>query len=280
MFLDIDEFARQLLSITPSAALVTWENDATLKSFVRRIGPALRAQTSGTVVARIDGVSLDSESFSRSLLSALTKKSASNTCLLIYQIEPLAAAAGKVLNGFRERLSSMQAVVIAIRGDRIRDLIIQCPDLMDWIGLTVARAEDLERPFTIRDVRKSIKQLEQRNNISTAAFLKKWEAGTSQDIDDGWLWKELIAVKRELEGHGSQRIGISHRNGTSNCSMRGWANADRLREKIVSYQRSQIQMEPFGCFVVVCFPGTNSSRMTTRRSNRFNLYKAAGSSSI
>lgn len=202
MFLDIDEFARSLLSTKPSLALVTWESDDALKVFGQRIGTVLRAHSLNITVSRIDGSSLDSESFSKRLLGALIKKNASSTCLLVWHVEPLVAAAGKILNGFRERLSCVEAVVIAIRKDRKRDFFLQCPDLMDWIGLTVARAEDLGRPLTLRDVKKSIRDFEQRYKTTTAAFLKKWESGAVPDIDDGWLWKELIAMKDDLESVG------------------------------------------------------------------------------
>ncbi len=149
MFLLIEEFCHVVLSKHPSLALVTWQSEKMLKSFARRLGPALREERPDTVLSKLACADLDSAAFEEKLLKRLSKKNAAECCLLIYQIEPLATAAGRILNGYRKRLASFRAVVVVIRDNRQRDLLIACPDLMDWVGTNVVRAEDLGPPITL-----------------------------------------------------------------------------------------------------------------------------------
>jgi len=129
----------------------------------------------------------------------------STTCLVLYGLEPLVSSAAKILNGFRERLANAKCVIIAIRENRQRDFIIDCPDLMDWIGLQVARAEDLSVPFTASDVRKLLKEFEIRYGKSSEQFLKEMQAEKSGDPIDGWFWRELLHVEEDLEkSHGEK----------------------------------------------------------------------------
>src|SRR5260370_21919672 len=149
MFVNIVDFARNLLAKSPTVALITWKKRSALMGVVQRLGGALRRQRKDTTVLQLIGAELDSEAFSRKLLDSLTKKNSSRLCLFIHEIEPLATAASKILNGFRERFAAIRALVIFIREDRRRDLLLGCPDLIDCVGLNVARAEELGLPFTI-----------------------------------------------------------------------------------------------------------------------------------
>ncbi len=151
MFLLIEEFCHVVLSKHPSLALVTWQSEKMLKSFVARLGPAVRKERSGTVFSKFACADLDSAAFEKKLRKRLSEKNAAECCLLIYQIEPLANAAGKILNGYREWLASFRAVIVVIRDNRQRDLLMACPDLMDWVGTNVVRAEDLGPPITLPD---------------------------------------------------------------------------------------------------------------------------------
>jgi len=151
VFVLLDEFSRGLLSKEPSVALVTWVSEKALKSFVARLGPALRTKHPDTTLLKLACADLDSASFEKKLLARLRRKNIGKCCLLVYQIEPLARAAAGILNGYRERLASFRAVVLVIRDNRRRDFLIACPDLMDWVGTCVARAEDLGPPIVLRE---------------------------------------------------------------------------------------------------------------------------------
>ncbi len=151
MFLELDEFCGDLLSRHPSVALVTWGNQKALESFVSRLGPALRKDRPDTILSKFSCGDLDSRSFGENLLRRFTKKDAAKRCLLVYRIEPLAPAAAEILNGYRERLAAFRAVVVVIRGNRRRDFLAACPDLMDWVGTCATRAEDVGPPITLRE---------------------------------------------------------------------------------------------------------------------------------
>lgn len=205
MFSDISAFARSLLSRTHSVALISWENHRALAAFIHALGPAIREQKKDTVITQTACGNLDSETFAMTLISSFRKRDASRRLLLLYEIEPLVGAVGRVLNGFRERLSLFRAVIVAVREDRRRDLLIECPDLIDWIGLSVARAEDFGPAFTLRDIRASVKEFEQRYGISSKAFMEQWDTGHADTIGESWLWKELIAIQRELEAQSRKK---------------------------------------------------------------------------
>lgn len=151
MFLDLDEFCGALLSRHPSLAVVTWASQKALDSFVARLGPVLREYLPDTVLSKFACADLDSASFEEKLLARLRRKNTAKCCLLVYQIEPLTSAAANILNGYRERLASFRAVIVVIRDNRRRDFLTACPDLMDWVGTCVVRAEDVGPPITLRE---------------------------------------------------------------------------------------------------------------------------------
>lgn len=205
MFLELGDFARDLLSRSPSVALVTWASEAALRSFLARLGPSLRAECPGTVLTRLCSDDLDSASFQEQLLARLNRRDASKRCLLVYRVEPLASAAATILNGFRERLASLKAVVVAIRDNRKRDFVLECPDLMDWVGPSVVRAEDLGPPMTLHEVNAAIREYEQRFGISSKELQTRWSQGQVEATDDYWLWNELLALRAALKRAGNSR---------------------------------------------------------------------------
>lgn len=151
-----------------------------------------------TVLSKLCGVSLDSASFQEELLGVLARRGSSKRCLLVYEIEPLVSAAGRILNGFRERLGALRVVIVTIRENRRRDFLTVCPDLMDWIGTNVARAEDLAPPLTLREIDAAIRRFETKFQMSTEQFRAKWAEGQVEPSDDAWLWNELVALREDV----------------------------------------------------------------------------------
>lgn len=203
MFLDLDEFCRSLLLRRPSVALVTWEDPGALESFLKRLGPALRREAAAVTLSKLPCADLDGASFQQRIVKSLRRPSAAQRCLLIYRIEPLAVAAATVLNGFRERLASYAAVIVVIRENRRRDFVVACPDLMDWVGTSVTRAEDLAPPLTLRDVNATIRRFEEQFGMSTRDFQDKWQRGEIQPSDDHWFWNTLIAIRDGMKSGSS-----------------------------------------------------------------------------
>ncbi|MFH1919683.1 MAG: hypothetical protein ABIP48_07370 [Planctomycetota bacterium] len=199
MFLELAEFCRGLLSHHPSVAMVTWASQPALDSFVARLRPALRGERTDTILSRRSAADLDSVTVHEQLLAGLDRRDGSKRCLLVYGIEPLAPAAARTLNGFRERLVSLRAVIVAIRENRKRDFVTDCPDLMDWVGTSVARAEDLAPPMTLRDVNAAVRRFEERFGITSKEFLEEWSRGQMEATDDHWLWNDLLAVRAGLK---------------------------------------------------------------------------------
>jgi len=123
-------------------------------------------------------------------------------CLLIYEIEPLAGTVGRILNGYRERLASLRGIIVAVRANRQRDFFLECPDLLDWVGPMIGRAEDLGPPITLRGVRKAIRRFEESHGISSETFVERRMSPESHNLPDAWEWEELLAIKSDLENAG------------------------------------------------------------------------------
>jgi hypothetical protein len=200
VFTSADEFTRALLGTSPSTALLTWESPVALKSAVALVAQSLQKRRRNTVVTGIDCARLDSPQLFGRLLKLFSGKEISRTCIVVYGIEPFTSAAARVLNGLRERFASPRALIVAVREDRMRDFMLECPDLMDWIGLTVCRAEDLQNYFSNGDIRKALKRLSQKHKITSAQFLKLWREGKAGTVSDAWLWHELLQLKQSSVG--------------------------------------------------------------------------------
>ncbi len=199
VFIDLEAFGRALMERSPSVALVTWRKLSALRSFIDHVGLVLRKHRADTLVSKIHVAKLDRQAFSEQILKTLKRRDAARICLLIYEIEPLASSVGRILNGYRERIASLRALVLCIRENRLRDLLLECPDLVDWIGSMVGRAEDLGSPLTLPRVRKAIRSFERRHGLKSKEFVKQLKAGGGHDLADAWVWEELLAVKCELE---------------------------------------------------------------------------------
>ena len=202
MFMDLETFARAMLERSPSAAIVTWSKISALRSLVHHVGRALRQSRPDTLVLRISAAQLDRRTFSEQLLRSLRRRDVGRICLLIYEIEPLAGTVGRILNGYRERLASLRGIVVAVRANRQRDLFLQCPDLLDWVGPMTGRAEDLGPPLKLRGVRKAIRGLEQKHGISSEEFAERRMSRERNDLPDDWEWEELLSIESDLEQAG------------------------------------------------------------------------------
>ena len=164
----------------------------------------VRKEAPGTIVSTIVGAELDSDSFRKELLSCMARSHLNRRCLLIHRIEPLASAAGRILNGSREKLGAYRVVVVVIRDNRKRDFLLECPDLMDWVGTCVARAEDLAPALTLRRVRKMIRELEKQAGMNSHEFQEKWAQGHVEPTEEHWLWNELLNIRSSMESGGQR----------------------------------------------------------------------------
>lgn len=203
MFLTIEDFATTLLTRSPAIALLDWEERLALTSFVERLPGALQACLEECILTTISAEQLDSHSFSQQLLTALENpEEARKTCLLVTAIEPMTTIVAQILNGYRERLASCKAVVITIRNNRRRDFIMHCPDLMDWVSPSlVGRVEDLGPlviPFTLEDVKHSLRVFEKRYQLSSDDFHHQYVLGQVNHIDEAWFWAELLRIHQDL----------------------------------------------------------------------------------
>ena len=198
MFLDVGEFCRAVVSTHPSVARVTWVSPDALRWFLSSLGRALREAVAGVTLVRLSGANLDSDGFQARLFQLINRKCRTQRCLLVHEIESLAPAAAAALNGNRERLAVFCAVIVVIRENHYRDFVIACPDLMDWVGTRVARAEDFRPPLTLARVTSAIKDLEKRSGMSSKQFRQKWASGELASTDDFWFWNELLALRARL----------------------------------------------------------------------------------
>ncbi len=196
--LELNQFFSRLLTRRPAAALVTWESRAALEAFTLRLPDAVASSSPGATVSEIVGGDLDSTAFAEVLAAQMTEWNAGNRVLLIREVESLATKAGRILNGFRERLASFTAVVVVIREDRSRDFRSACPDWMDWVGTFVVRAEDVAPPLTLDDVDAAIRRLEVRYGMDSQTFVCQRQEGSLQPMHDSWLWSELLAIRHRL----------------------------------------------------------------------------------
>jgi hypothetical protein len=195
----IDDFV-SLLSVRPSSfALVSWEHRPAMLALLTNLKRTLRRTDRSLRVALLNGENLNSEQFAGAVHECLQQQSAGATVLVLYDLESLLDAAGRVLNGFRESLRRFRAVVLVVRENRRRDLLAACPDFMDWFGVTAYRAEALSRPFTSSDLRRAIEAFEKKHGMTSKDFARKWEDGHVTNIDDGWMWSELLALQRDMK---------------------------------------------------------------------------------
>jgi len=200
MFLGMDEFVETVLARRPSVSLVSWHDPHSLARFVEQLRSELTEALPDPPIVSISGAEHDSRSFAEELVQVLDGPDCESTCLLVRDIEPLAVLAGEVLNGFRERIAVLQALVLLIREDKSHDFANACPDLMDWVGPMVVRARDFGRPFTVEDVKAKIAAFEERNAKTSQAFMEDWTQGKAEAIENAWFWAELLALKADMEG--------------------------------------------------------------------------------
>src|SRR6266478_2488125 len=120
MYLEALDFVRDLLSKSPAVGLITWTKQEALAGALAKVCQAVRNQSSAKLV-HIVGGELDSPGFESRLREVLSSKHARKTFLLVDQIEPLVSAAGRVMNGYREEIATVLALVVAIRRDRQRE---------------------------------------------------------------------------------------------------------------------------------------------------------------
>ncbi len=197
------EFCRAAVDSHPSVALVTWVNPDALRWFLSSVRRELGKLDPPVGLLRLSGTNLDSSGFQARLFKFMNRKNVGQRCLLVHEIETLAPAAAAALNENREGLAVFRAVIVVIRENHYRDFMMACPDLMDWVGTKVARAEDFQPPLTLARVKSAIRNLEKRSGMPTKEFQEKWASGQLPSNDDSWFWNELVAIRERL-GKGSK----------------------------------------------------------------------------
>jgi hypothetical protein len=195
----IDDFVAFLSVRQGSFALVSWEHRPAMLAFLTNLKSVLRRTDRGLPVLLLGGENLNSDEFEEALHERLQRHNAGATVLVLYDLESLLDAAGRVLNGFRERMRSFRAVILVVRENRRADLFAACPDFVDWLGIAVHRAEALSPPFTLSDVRRAIRAFERKHGMSNQVFSRQWEDGKVTNMDDGWMWNELLALYRNMK---------------------------------------------------------------------------------
>jgi len=195
----VDDFVALLCVRQGSFALVSWEHRPAMLALLTNLKRTLRRTDRSLRVSLLNGENLNSDQFAEALHERLQQKSAGATVLVLYNLETLLDAAGRVLNGFREQMRCFRAVILVIRENRRADLFTACPDFVDWFGITVYRAESLSRPFTSSDIQRAIRSFEKKHGMSSKDFAREWEDGHVTDIDDGWMWNELLALYRDMK---------------------------------------------------------------------------------
>jgi hypothetical protein len=146
MFISSNEFVEAVLETNLRISVVTWESRDSLEWFCAELKERFEASADRIELSVLDAENLDSRGFEEAICAVLDSDSASSTCLTIKNIEPLTSLAVEIMNGLRERLINLRALIILIRANRKRDLLLSCPDLMDWVGPNLFRAEDLGPP--------------------------------------------------------------------------------------------------------------------------------------
>jgi hypothetical protein len=195
----VDDFVTLLLIRQGTFVLVSWEHRSALLALLANLKTALRRTDRSLRVSLLNGEDLNSDQFAEVLHERLQGRSAGATVLVLYNLETLLDAAGRVLNGFREQMRCFQAVILVIRENRRVDLFAACPDFVDWFGTTPYRAETLSRPFVLSDVQRAIRSFEKKHGMSSKDFAPKWEDGHASHIDNGWMWNELLALYRDMK---------------------------------------------------------------------------------
>jgi hypothetical protein len=198
VFLDLGEFCRAVVSTPRWVACVTWSNPDALRWFLSSLRRTLGKMDPPVSLLKLSGANLDSKGFQAQLFRLVQREYQTPPCLLVHEIETLAPSAAAALNGSREGLAVFQGVVVAIRENHYREFIMACPDLMDWVGPNVARAEDFQPPLTLARVRSAIRDLEKRSGMTSREFGEKWASGDLRSSDDFWFWNELIALRERL----------------------------------------------------------------------------------
>jgi hypothetical protein len=194
----IDDFVAILSTRPGGFALVSWEHRPAMLALLDNLKPVLRRTDRKLRVALLNGENMSSEQFEDALQERLQQRNTDATILVLCNLETLLEAAGRVLNGVREQMRRFRAVILVVRENRRADLLAACPDFVDWFGITTYRAEALARPFTSSDVQRAIRSYEKKHSMSSRDFAGEWEAGRVTNMDDGWMWNELLALYRDL----------------------------------------------------------------------------------
>ncbi len=202
MHLSVEEFTSDLLMDPPSAvAVLQWEEHAALTRFSEQFSDILDDPGQAVTLLKVSAKKFDSRRLLKKLLDAADSPEASKSCLLITDIEAMAPVAARVLNDLREYLGRFRATVITIQGDQYHDFVVECPDLMSWVGIFTEYMEDLVPvSLTKEDLDISIRKFEEHYQMDSAKFLEQYDAGML-NMHDAWFWKELLAIQSDWEAN-------------------------------------------------------------------------------
>jgi hypothetical protein len=182
----------------PWALVVTWRQPSDLRQLRRAIAGLLKRRRRSIRLVSLNAYNLTAESFSRRLAQILGEARARSTCLLVHHAEPFAPRAAEVLNGFRERLSELFGVIIALREDRDADFIAHSPDLMAWVGPNLMPAAHLVPILSLKDVQRALRAFQSGWGMTSTQFARRYDSGELRQRPEAWFWRELIELQRTL----------------------------------------------------------------------------------
>jgi len=198
MFLEYGDFIGSLALLRPAVGMVVWRKDDELARTIAAFSEIIAGLPGEPIVAHLRGEGHDSQWFREQLVGQLQAPDAGHTWLLIHKIEEVLTAAARLLNGSREQLGRFQAVLVFVRENRRGEFQESCPDLMDWIGLRMARVDEFASVRELEDIERSIARLESKHGMTTDSFSRSPSTVESVSASDAWLWRELLAIRSDL----------------------------------------------------------------------------------
>ena len=198
MFLEYSDFVRSLVLVRPAVGMAVWRKDADLLQTIAGLSEAVKQAANGAQLAMVDAEGHDGDWFRTQLMERIQAADADRTWLFLSRIEEVLPAAARVLNGAREQLGRLAAVVVFVRENRRGEFQRSCPDLMDWVGLRICLAYQLSPRLGLKDIKESLGRLEAQYGLPSSSFMADPTVVLSRSPQDAWLWKELLTIQSEL----------------------------------------------------------------------------------
>jgi hypothetical protein len=198
VFLEYRDFVRSLVLVRPAIGMVCWREDADLVQTIAGLSAAVKEAANDAVLRTVHAEGQNGDWVRAQLMEQIQADDVDRKWLFISRIEEVLPTAARVLNGAREQLGRLRAVVVFVRENRRREFQQACPDLMDWVGLRICLAYQLSPRRGLKDLDESLSRLESQYGFQSHSFVKDPTVVLSKSPHDAWLWKELLALRSEL----------------------------------------------------------------------------------